>query len=179
MPGYARIQKELYSNMMGARPDMSANNVRIASDVQRKRLQQLEATTGDSPLPLEKVRPRGEKGPNVTVTVRKSLDDAIDVAASSSKEEKAAEGGSNGDGADAIGGNTTAAAAAASKKAAATKKHKGKHDDGRHALLIPEPPVIDRSTAKALSALVFERDGKGVMPEKPKPKPKKKAYKMR
>ena len=162
--------------MMGARPDMSANNVRIASDVQRKRLQQLEATTGDSPLPLEKVRPRGEKGPNVTVTVRKSLDDAIDVAASSSKEEKEAEG-SSGDGADATGGNTAAAAAA--KKAAATKKHKLKHDDGRHALLIPEPPVIDRGTAKALSALVLERDGKGVIPEKPKPKPKKKPYKMR
>ena len=58
--------------------------------------------------------------------------------------------------------------------------HGHKHHDGAvHAALIPDAPVIDRNTAKAISALVLERDGGGVIPEKPKPKPKKKAYKMR
>ena len=52
---------------------------------------------------------------------------------------------------------------------------KSRHTAAGHdsAILIPEPPVIDRSTAKAISMLVLERDGKGVIPRNPSQSPRK------
>ena len=124
----------------------------------------------------------GKENLNVVFTVRKSLDEGIDITASSSKEEKETEAHITADGGLAItkGVRQTAAMKTGPGAHGGHNGHgKHHHDPGTHAALIPDPVVIDRNTAKAISALVLERDGGGVIPEKPKPKPKKKPYKQR
>ena len=122
---------------------------------------------------------------DVVTKVRKSLNEGVDVIASAAHHsdesgEKAENGGKATKHTHSHTHTHTQGGGAHKAGAGNGAKPRGSAVGTDHTSLIPEPPVIDRSTAKAISMLVLERDGKGVIPEKPKPKPKKKAaYKQR
>ena len=210
MPGFNRMQTEIYFNMMGARPDLSANNVRIYSEIERQkriaaqegeqagaddskdvpRLSSLTSfteapTSGSSPASkAERFKAEVEaRKSGVVAKVRKSLHEGVDVIASAAHHsDESGEKTENGGKATKHTHSHTHTQGGGAHKAGAGNgaKPRGSAVGTDHTSLIPEPPVIDRSTAKAISMLVLERDGKGVIPEKPKPKPKKKAaYKQR
>jgi len=130
MPGFNKIQKELYYNMMGARPDNSGGNVRIST----------HAATGGK------------------------INEVDDTAGYEGNTKHGVPAGSQK-------GHPTG------KKAEAKRKK-----DELYGGADVESPVIDRAMVKRISALVFERDGKGVIPELAKPKKKvekKKEFKFR
>jgi len=122
LPGFSRLQKELFFNMMGARPDNSDANVRITSKMARSGR---GVTGGASKANSTKFAPQPPTG---------------------GKSE---------------GGVT----------------HQNHHVGSSHSHA--ESPVIDRSTAKMISALVFQRDGKGLMPVKKEKKKVKKYFEFK
>ena len=50
MPGFNRMKAEIYFNMMGARPDPSANNVRIHSEMELKKQRAAQEAAQSSAL---------------------------------------------------------------------------------------------------------------------------------
>lgn len=132
LPGFSRLQKELFFNMMGARPDNSAANVRILSKMQRSGK---GVTQGSSTKPAgvtAKFAPQPPNGVKPDASV-------------------------------------------------AAHTHSGHAHSHGPAHLHAESPVIDRDTAKKISALVLQRDGKGVIPQpiKKVKKEVKKTFKFR
>ena len=114
---------------------------------------------------------------SIVSSVRKSLDDGVDVIASMAHHSE--ESGERGDIGHEGKGDKLAQGGGGGGHGGGNSKSRASVGTIDHTVLIPEPPVIDRTTAKAISMLVLERDGKGIIPEKPKPKAKKKKpYKM-
>ena len=123
LPGFSKLQKELFFNMMGARPDNSSANVRVACKIGSH---------------------RGGEG----------------SSRNNGGGHKASVEHGN---AYAHGHHTPLHASISSKK-----------KDELYGGPGLDSPVIDREMAKKISALVFQRDGKGVIPQLAKPKKKEK-----
>ena len=134
MPGFSKLQKELYFNMMGARPDNSVGNIRVSTD---------------------------------------KVGGGAGVGASSGGSINHHQSGSGNDENDANGNLSVG------------NKHENKRrKEDVYGGPDAESPVIDRAMVKKISALVFERDGKGQIPQalikaEKGPEPKKKAYVFR
>jgi hypothetical protein len=207
LPGFSKIQKQLFFNMMGARPDMSNKNVRIPSKAQKKK-NELSAPSGSKELSLKTVggiqhghshghhkysisspvpvtAPLGSHPSAVTSVVRRALDDGADRG--TDRE--------NGHGLNAPGSpdkiHSNRDTITTQKDAEVGEKSDGNGKKTADVALTPignkqpktqsmlqESPVIDRDTAKAISALVLETIGKGVIPEEVLNKGKKKPVKM-
>ncbi len=126
LPGFSKLQRQLYVNMMGARPDVTTNNVRVISKAQATKA----STDGGAHSDLQQLHHHKAKA------------------------------------------GAAAAFAFASEHAhhAPPAMSAAKRKDEMYGGPGVDSPVIDRDMAKKISALVFQRDGKGVVPAVVKPR---------